>query len=92
MSRFNESRKASRKRRLMRLRLTALPFLRVTVKPTRGKVVDLISSGKSRLFDSRRKNGPRRFSPFLNAKKSALLRRRRKDFSLIGKTSNNTLP
>ena len=85
ISRVNPTRKASRKRRLIRLRLTAFPFLRVTVKPTRGGVFALISSGKLRLFTSSKKNGPRRFCPVCNAKNSALLRRRQKRFSPIGK-------
>jgi hypothetical protein len=35
---FNAARTASRNRRLMRLRATALPHLVVTVKPTRQRV------------------------------------------------------
>ncbi len=62
----------------MRLRITALPFFLVTVKPARGLSPILAIADSSSVLSrtSRRNSGPRRFSPFLTVKNSALLRRR----------------
>lgn len=63
-------RTASRMRRLMRLRTTALPTLRVTVMPRRGGPPSFRSRTSSR------KSLPRRFSPPRAARNSARLVRR----------------
>src|SRR5690606_2500163 len=62
----------------MRFLITALPFFLVTVKPARGfsPILAASDSSSERFRTSRRNSGPRRFSPFLTDKNSALLRRR----------------
>src|SRR5690606_28021224 len=69
----------------MRFLITALPFFFVTVKPARGlsPILAACDSSSVRSRTSRRNSGPRRFSPFLKAKNSALLRRRSICFGLF---------